>query len=197
MPVLKREPELFPENVLALSAREYPWWVAHTQSRQDKALARFLIPLGVPFYLPSREQRTRRAGRSFVSYLPLFPGYVFFRGSEAHRRAALRSNVIVRVLEVLDQDLLTGELSQVRRLQELGADLVSYPELVAGDPVDIVEGPFEGHRGVVLRNQGRLRLLVTISMLRQTVAVEFDRHVLARARTSWADREGNRSATAF
>ena len=40
MPFLKREPELFPEDVLALSTGEYPWWVAHTQSARVEASSR-------------------------------------------------------------------------------------------------------------------------------------------------------------
>ena len=194
MPRLKREPELFPDGIFSLAEGDYPWWVAHTLSRQDKALARYLMPVGVPFYLPYREQRTQREGRTYVSYLPLFPGYVFFRGSAAHRRAALRSNLIIKVLEVMDQGLLAGELLQIRRLQELGADLVPYQDLEPGDPVGITDGPFKGYTGVVLRRQGRLRLLVSISMLRQTVAVEFERNVVTPARVDRAYRQRNRSA---
>jgi transcription termination/antitermination protein NusG len=196
LPRLKREPELFPEGIFGLPELDYPWWVAHTLSRQDKALARYLMPLGVPFYLPSREQRTRRAARTLVSYLPLFPGYLFFRGSAAHRRAALRSNLIIKVLEVMDQDVLTGELLQIRRLQELGADLVPYRDLAPGDPVGITDGPFKGYKGVVLRQQGRLRLLVSISMLRQAVAVEFERNVVVPERHDSANRQRDRSAAA-
>jgi transcription antitermination factor NusG len=194
LPLLKREPELFPEGIFGLADADFPWWVAHTRSRQDKALARYLFPLAVPFYLPHREQRTRRAGRTFVSHLPLFPGYVFFRGSAAHRQAALRSNLIVKVLDVSDQGLLSRELLQIRQFQEAGADLVPYFDLVPGDPMRIADGPFKGYRGVVLRAQGRLRLLVSISMLRQAVAVEFERDVVAPVRVDSANRQKDRSA---
>src|SRR6266508_1879488 len=194
MPLLKREPEFFPEGIFGLAEADFPWWVAHTRSRQDKALARYLFPLGVPFYLPHREQRTRRAGRTLVSHLPLFPGYVFFRGSAAHRQAALRSNLIFKVLDVGDQGLLARELLQVRQFQEAGADLVPYCDLVAGDPVRIADGPFKGYRGIVLRTQGRLRLLVSISMLRQSVAVEFERDVIVPVRVDSASWQKDRSA---
>ncbi len=41
-----------------------------------------------------------------------------------------------------------------------------------------MDGPFSGYTGKVLREQSRLRLIVSISMLRQTVAVEFSREAL-------------------
>jgi hypothetical protein len=52
MPLLKREPDHFPEGLFDLSVERHPWWVA---------------PLDIPYYVPQREQKIRRAGRNFVS----------------------------------------------------------------------------------------------------------------------------------
>ncbi len=179
MPALKCATDLFPPTLFDLDEREFPWWVAHTKSRQDKALGRHLLGLSVPHFLPQREKRYRRGGRMFVSYLPLFPGYVFFRGTELERHHALRSHLIVRTLPVQEQTVLTRELRQLRQLQQSGASLVPYPDLLAGDSVRVVEGPFKGYTGVVVREASRLRLIVSVSMLRSAVAVEFERQVLA------------------
>jgi len=184
MPLLKREVEMSHPSLFELSEVERPWWVAHTRSRQEKALARHLLPLEIPFYVPQCEKKARRAGRNFVSYLPLFPGYVFFRGCAEDRQAALRSGLLVAVLGVPNQRLLHSELVQLWQLQEAGAQLVPYDELRPGDPVRITQGPFEGYTGVVLRGQARLRLVVSITMLRKTVAVEFDRAALSPASPS-------------
>ena len=179
MPLLKRGTDIFPHDLFELSATDFPWWVAHVRSRQEKVLARHVAPLGVPFYLPQREKGRSRGGRSFVSYLPLFPGYFFFRGSLSQRLAVLRSQVVVRLLEVPDQGLLTRELQELRTLQEAGATLVPYTPIAPGTSVRVVEGPFSGYTGRVVREQSRLRLIVSISMLRQAVAVEFSREALS------------------
>jgi transcription antitermination factor NusG len=178
VPLLPRGIDIFPDSLFDLPEREFPWWVAHVRSRQEKVLARYLFSRGVSYYLPSREHKARRAGRTFVSHLPLFPGYVFFRGSGEERVTALRSNLIVSTLTVQDQRLLSEELLQIRRLQEAGASLTSHAPLAPGDAVRIVEGPFEGYTGVVVRESARLRLVIAITMLRKAVAVEFDREVL-------------------
>jgi len=47
MPLLKRELDLFPEGLFDLPVESHPWWVAHVKSRQEKALARHLQPLGI------------------------------------------------------------------------------------------------------------------------------------------------------
>ena len=64
MPLLQRGPEVSPSGLFELSEAELPWWVAHTRSRQEKALARYLLPLGIPFYVPQQEKRIRREGRN-------------------------------------------------------------------------------------------------------------------------------------
>jgi len=175
VPILKREPDAFPDSIFELSD---PWWVAHLKSRQEKVLARYLRDHKVPFYLPQMEKRARRAGRTFVSYLPLFSGYVFFRGDRQERLQALKSNVVVNVLEPQDQAEIAAELRQLHHLQLTDARLVPHPFVGPGDRVLITEGAFEGYRGVVLKERGVTRLIVSVSFIRQSVALDIDREFI-------------------
>jgi len=175
MPILKREPDAFPETIFEMGD---PWWVAHLKSRQEKVLARYLREHDVPFYLPQMEKRVRRSGRTFVSYLPLFSGYVFFRGGREEKLRALKSNVIVNVLEPADQTEISGELTQLRDLQLTDAQLVPHPYVGPGDTVLITDGAFQGYRGVVVKEKGVTRLVVSVSFIRQSVALEVDREFI-------------------
>ena len=179
MPILKAEPDLHPQDLFTRPDDGTPWWVAYVRSRQEKSLARHLREQGVAHYLPQAEKRARRAGRSFVSHLPLFPGYVFLRGGGAERLAAVRSNLIVQLLDVPDPDALERELRDLWRLQQQGLPLVSHPWVGAGDEVRITDGPLKGWTGTVLREKGNLRLIVSVSFLRQSVAAEIDRDAIA------------------
>lgn len=165
---------------------DLPWGVAHVKSRAEKALARHLGPLRIPFFLPLGERRSRRGGRNFVSYIPFFPGYVFLRGTPATRAQALGSKLIVRLLDVPDQALLDLELRQLDALREAGVSLTPFPWLGPGDVVRIQEGPFRGYQGVIVREKGAQRLVVSVSMLRRSVAVELERESLAPAHASEA-----------
>jgi transcription antitermination factor NusG len=179
MAVLRREPELFPQNLFDLGEEEHPWWVARVRSRREKVLARHLLPGGVPFYLPQIENRVRGGGPGRVSHLPLFPGYVFFRGDRGARLMALQSQVVTEILTVFDQSLLASELRQLRRLQESGASIVPLAAFSAGDAVVVADGPFRGYAGTIVREMGRDRLIVSVSLLRKAVAVEFRTEALA------------------
>lgn len=194
MPLLKREPDIYPAHLFELPHDEFPWQVAHVRSRQEKALARHLAPphviragivpphlAPVPFYLPLIEHRARTGARIRTSWLPLFSGYVFFRGGGAERLRALQSGVVVSVIPVLDQSVLEAELRQINQLQLSGARLIPYPDMGPGDSVQIREGAFRGYRGVVLKEKGETRLVVSVTMLAKAVLVEMDRESLAPA----------------
>ncbi len=181
MPILKREPDAYPESIFEMTD---PWWVAHLRSRQEKLLARYLREHQVPFYLPQMEKRIRRSGRTFVSYLPLFAGYVFFRGSREERLRALKSNVVVNILEPSDQAEIAQELAQLHELQLTDAQLKPHPFVGPGDTVLITEGAFEGYRGVVLKEKGTMRLIVSVSFIRQSVALEIDRESIRPQKVS-------------
>lgn len=180
MPILKREPDAFPESIFDLTQ---PWWVAHLRSRQEKVLARYLREHDIPFYLPQMEKRVRRSGRTFVSYLPLFGGYVFFRGGRDERLQAVKSNVIVNVLEPPDQQEIAAELRQLHELQLTDMPLVPHPFVGPGDTVLITDGAFQGYRGVVLKEKGITRLIVSVSFIRQSVALDIDREFIEPQRT--------------
>ncbi len=51
-----------------------------------------------------------------------------------------------------------------------------------------MDGPFRGWTGRVLREKGRLRLIVSVTFLRQSVAAELDREALAPLRPRLAAR---------
>ena len=123
MPLLRKEAEIFPDDLFDRAIVE-PWRVAHVRSRHEKTLGRELLDRRIPYYMPQIEQTKRRTGRTFRSFLPLFSGYVFFRGDAAARDVVRRRPAVINVLDVTDQDLLASELAQIRRLQLAGALLV-------------------------------------------------------------------------
>ena len=179
MPIRGKEPDLFPDDLFDLSIEDAPWEVAHVRSRQEKSLARLLFDGGKPFFLPQIEQSKKSSGRTFVSHIPLFPGYVFVRRVDGLRQTLWRTSAVARMIEVPDQARLTAELLQIRQLQASGAFLTPCMDLVLGDAVRIMEGAFRGYTGIVMKERGSLRLIVSVSILRKSVAVEFPRELLA------------------
>lgn len=158
------------------------WFVAHTRSRQEKLLAWELTRLGIAAYLPL----TRRATRSFAtrrisrSIVPVFPGYVFFHGTEEQRYRALTTNRVANVLSVSNQQQLVNELVHIQRLCTDTNEFTVAHGLKVGDWGRIVAGPLAGLEGVVTHYAGRFRLTMNVTILGQSVSVEVDHDIVER-----------------
>lgn len=177
MPILRKEPSIYPENLLdelALEESGRRWRVLYSKARQEKALARDLFQFGVPFYLPLIPKEAVTRGRRTASHIPLFAGYVFLHGDEHERLRAMQTNRISRILEVDDAEALVGDLQQIRQLIASGAPLTVESRLVPGDLVRVKHGPFAGLEGTVLYRRGKTRLLVAVNFLQQGASVEVD-----------------------
>jgi transcriptional antiterminator RfaH len=178
MPLLPPEPSRFPDDVLT----EFPaptggperWWVIYTKAKAEKALARHLRGRRVAHYLPLEANTWRKNGRTFSSYVPLFPGYVFLFGDDASRVAALESNTISRILEVPEQRRLLHDLRRIDRVLSAEVPLEPTDGLVPGQAVKIVAGPLAGVQGTLVRHSGQMRLVVEVTFLRQAVSAEVE-----------------------
>ncbi|HPD31075.1 MAG TPA: transcription termination/antitermination NusG family protein [Phycisphaerae bacterium] len=152
------------------------WYVAHTRARNEKILAEELSRFGIYNYLPlalhvTRSSRTNRISRSLI---PIFPGYVFFHGSEEQRYLALRTNRVANVLDVVNQNQLLAELRQVHRLLQERGDFAVIPRIQKGQWGRIIAGPLVGLEGIVVRYAGRYRVCMNVTILGQCVGVEVD-----------------------
>jgi len=180
MPILDREPSLFPEDLLENppSDPEVRWWVLYTIARQEKALTRDLLARQVPFYLPLIKKTVVRRGRPQVSYLPMFRGYVFICATEDQRVRTLKTNRVSRVLEVKDQEQFLHDLRRVARTIASGMPLTVEARLTRGDRVRVRHGPLAGLEGEVIVRRGKTRLLVAVHFLQQGASVEIDDFLL-------------------
>ncbi len=150
------------------------WWLAHTRPQQEKALAAALYSRRVPYYVPLITRKSLVRGRTRVARIPLFPGYVFVRGSRDDRLQVLQTKRVLTVREVADGEQLRFDLAGFAKLIALDAPLVRESRLEAGERVRVKAGPFRDNEGVVLRRNGKTRLLVAINYLQQGASLEID-----------------------
>jgi transcription antitermination factor NusG len=166
-------PIVWPEEK---SIREFTgqWWVAHTRSRNEKALAHDLMSKNISYFLPMSWKIRRRSRRTIRSFLPLFSGYLFFCGQEDQRVELLKTNRVANLIEVIDQETLLDELIQIAQALRSGAPLTPHKYLRAGQKCRVISGPLMGLEGIVVRTRGATRLVLQVDMLGQAASVEID-----------------------
>jgi transcriptional antiterminator RfaH len=174
MPILAAEPSLCPSNLLdefVESSCERRWWAVYTKSRQEKALARQLVGMEVPFYLPLIAKTSLIRGRRFTSQIPLFGNYMFLFASEEERISALTTTRIVQMLPAPSGREIAQDLQNVRTLISSGAPLTLESRLAVGRRVRVKSGALMGLEGVIHSRRGEDRLLVGVQFLQQGASV--------------------------
>jgi transcriptional antiterminator RfaH len=186
MPILPREPDIFPENLLdspenpsdgdaPAAAAAGRWWALYTMARREKVLMRRLRAMEIGHFGPLIQTKVKSPnGRVRVSHLPLFPGYVFLCGSELDRHRALTTNCISRCLPVDVCDQLVHDLRQIRRLILSGTPLSAEAKIQPGMRVRIRNGLLAGMEGTVLKRRGGNRLLVAVRFLQKGASVQLE-----------------------
>jgi len=104
--------------------------------------------------------------------IPIFPGYLFFSGTQHGRELALKTQRIVTVLRVHDQGRMVKELRQVHGVLSSGRDYQTHRSIKVGQAVRVLQGPLMGLEGVVTGCRSRVRLVLNVHMLGQSVSVE-------------------------
>ena len=171
--VSENPPIIWPE---VESIREYTgqWWVAHTKSRNEKALAHDLISREISYFLPMTWKVRRKSRRTIKSLLPLFSGSLFFCGDDNQRTELLKTDRVANLIEVKDQEKFLGELEQIERVLQTGTTLMPHKYVKVGQKCRVVAGPLMGLQGIVVNTKGMMRLVLQVDMLGQAASVEID-----------------------
>jgi len=181
MPILAAETSLFPDNLLLDFTATQPesyWWAVYTKARQEKSLARQLVGMGVPFYLPLIPRVANIGGRRFKSHLPLFSGYMFVYATDEQRMSTLATDRVAHMWASPSTCELTRDLQAVQSLIESGVPLTTEGRLQTGQRVRVTSGALEGLEGVVLSRRGEDRLLVSVRFLQQGVSIQIKDYLL-------------------
>ena len=177
MPILPRQRDIFPESLLdEPPVADGRGWIAfYTMSRREKDLMRKLEAATVHFYSPLVKRLLRSpGGRTRISYVPLFPGYVFSLVDDEQRRAALATNTVARWLPITDAGALVADLRHIKRLIDTEQPLTPEARLEAGQPVRVRSGPLQGLEGMVVKRRSEQRLVVAVRFLNQGASIELE-----------------------
>jgi len=150
------------------------WHVLHLRPRCEKRMAEYCRSFDLDCYLPLREQTKIYQRRRVTVQKPLFPGYVFVDYRAQDRAHILRSNYVVNILEVANQEQLLAELAQIRKVLVVDPTLGACEAYTRGKRARIVRGPFQGLEGVIQLVKGRTRVVLNVEMIGQAVSVEVD-----------------------
>lgn len=153
------------------------WYAVYGRARFEQIIARCLREKGYESFVPTYKTRRSRSDGIKVTELPLFPSYVFFKMISSEAALVVTTPGVICIVGA-GKEPLPIEDREIVALQTIiasGANAQPWPFLQVGRTVRIENGPLCGLRGVVCRIRNINRLIISVTMLRRSVAIEIDR----------------------
>jgi transcriptional antiterminator NusG len=152
------------------------WYALRTRSRHEKLVRDQLGKQGIEQLLPTVKRLSQWKDRKKEIEVPLFSGYCFVRFEQS---AKLPVQKVSGVVEIVGSGSRPEPIpdEEIEALKTLVSSVLPYdphPYLHEGMAVEVVRGPLQGVRGMLLRKDKRHRLVVGIRLIQQAAVVEID-----------------------
>jgi transcription antitermination factor NusG len=154
------------------------WYALQIQSRLGSVASTVLRGKGYEEFLPVYCSRRRWSDRVKKIEVPLFPGYLFCRFDPGDRLVpVLTTPGVIGVVSAGKTPLPVAEeeIEAVRTVLRSGLAAQPWPFLGIGSRIYMEAGPLTGLEGIVINVDKTYRLVVSVSLLQRSVAVEIDR----------------------
>lgn len=152
------------------------WYALRTRSRHEKIVRDQLAKQGIEPLLPIVKRLSQWKDRKKEIEVPLFSGYCFVRFALDHKLAVLKTIGVVDLVGSghSPEPIPDEEIAALRTLMASVLPYDSHPYLHEGMMVEVIRGPLQGVRGILLRKEKRHRLVLGVRLIQQAAAVEID-----------------------
>jgi len=165
-----------------------PWYAVHTKSRHEYKVSFVLAQKNITTFLPKTEAWSKRKDRKKKIFIPLFPGYLFveFFGLDNETKLAiLKTPGVVSILGKRENSepipVPDDKINAIRRLIETKAEIFTIKFPKVGEPARIIDGPFSGLEGIVVKSDFKKELFViTLELLQRSVAMKLEGYQISK-----------------
>lgn len=159
------------------SISSFRWFALQIRSRWEGTTASLLRGKGLETFLPTYTTKRKWSDRFKMVDSPLFPGYVFCRFDLHNRLPVLITPGVIAVVgrgktPVAVDD---SEILSIQTAIGSGIHMEPWPYVEIGERVRIKDDVLSGMEGILTSFKGSHRVLISVTLLRRSVALEIDR----------------------
>jgi transcription antitermination factor NusG len=166
------------------------WYALHVRSRKETYVASQIMGQGYECLLPTYKSVRQWSDRVKELEQPLFPGYLFCRFDFQNRRPVVTTPGVLQIvgygrtaIPVSDEEIQALQLAV-----SSGMPKQPWPYLEVGQRVRVVYGTLSGLEGILVNIKGNHRVVLSVSLLQRSVAMEVESSWLSPAKEE--SREG-------
>lgn len=152
------------------------WYALQVWSRKEATVFAHLQGFGFECLLPTYKLRRKWSDRVKELEQPLFPGYLFCRFDFQNRRPLLMAPGVLQIVGngKLPLPVPSEEIERIQLAISSDAVRQPWPYLEIGERVRVDHGSLRGLEGILVNFRGGHRVVLSISLLQRSVAVEVD-----------------------
>jgi transcription antitermination factor NusG len=161
----------------------WPWFAIMAKTCREKTASLLLENAGYECFVPTSKYMRRWSDRMKEIEVPLFPGYFFCRMNPHNRLPVLMTPGVIQIVGVgkAPRPVDEEEVAAIQRAAKSGLPTMPWPYVEIGHTVRIEEGPLRGLTGIVFKIKSGVKLVLSVSLLQRSVAVEIDRRWISAA----------------
>ena len=154
----------------------FPWFALQIRMRHESGIGDHLTGKGYEWFLPLYKAQRRWSDRLKEVESPLFPGYLFCRFNPQDRLPILKTPGVIQIVGYnhIPVPVDEQEIEAIRRLVASGVPNFPCAYLEVGTKLRIESGALRGLEGILTEIKGKRRLVLSITLLQRSVAVEID-----------------------
>lgn len=164
------------------------WYAVHSKSRHEDRVYLGLLQKSFVAFLPKMEVWSKRKDRRKRIMISMFPGYLFVE------LPVLTNEVKVDVLKTFGVVRILGKptgsqpipvpdekIDAIRRIVDSKVEVQQFQYPKVGEPARIIDGPFKGIEGLVLKTDYEKEVfVVSIELLQRSVAIKLEGFQISR-----------------
>jgi transcription antitermination factor NusG len=153
------------------------WYALQVRTRWEASTATLLSGKGYQTFLPTFKTAKRWGGETGDLTAPLFPGYVFCQFDSHNRLPVLVTPGVIAVVGRgrIPVPVEDSEIEAIQVMVSSGLQTEPWPYLEIGQRVRLEGGALSGLEGILASFKGSCRIVVSVSLLQRSVALEIDR----------------------
>jgi len=154
------------------------WYALRVKSNCEKLVTAGVRNKGFEEFLPLYRSCHRWSDRVKSVELPLFPGYTFCRIDPNVRLPILTIPGALHFIGIGKDPapIDDSEIAAIQNAVRSGLPAEPWAYLNVGQLVRLVDGPLAGLEGILIETRKQYRIVVSVSLLQRSVAVEIDRN---------------------
>ena len=155
---------------------QLPWFRLQVNSRKENWIFAHLVVQGYECFLPKYKSVRKWSDRRKEIESPLFPGYLFCRFNPLERLPILKTPGVMEIVGCNRKPIAIDEqeIQAIQRMMESSLVRQPWPYLEVGQQVRIQSGALRGLVGILVALKGNYRLVLSVTLLKRSVAVEID-----------------------